>query len=464
MQHPGKITVLGAGLVGSLVAILLQKRGYQVTILERRPDMRRATMSAGRSINLAMSVRGWAALDMAGLRDDINEIAIPMYGRQIHNLDGSTPYQAYGKNNEAIYSVSRGDLNKKLMSLAEAQGATLRFNQRVDDVQLDTNTLSVYDLEQQSAFTFQDHDIVMAADGAFSALRNAYMKRDRYQYQQFYIEHGYKELFIPAGENGAFRIDQHALHIWPRKNFMLIALPNFDGSFTCTLFFPFEGNPSFNSLQTDEEILAFFNEQFPDTIDLMPTLLEDFKKNPTSSLVTVKCSPWIYKDKSMLIGDAAHAIVPFYGQGMNAGFEDCRVLMNILDEETNSPWSAIFTKYHEARKKNGDAVADLALQNFIEMRDLVADPVFLERKKIEKQLGILYPASFNSVYEMVSFSHTPYHTAISCQKAQDKLLGKIMGRGQWEILIEQDAFKSELDQWIKEYAEDVRDLPGAIKA
>lgn len=464
MQPKGKITLLGAGLVGSLAAILLQKRGYQVNILERRPDMRKASISAGRSINLAMSVRGWAALEMAGLRDAINEIAIPMHGRQIHNLDGSSPFQAYGKNNEAIYSVSRADLNKKLMSLAEAEGAHIHFNQRVDDVQLDTNVISAFDLVNENRYTVTDHDLVIAADGAFSALRNAYMKRDRYQYQQYYIEHGYKELFIPAGENGAFRIDKNALHIWPRKNYMLIALPNFDGSFTCTLFFPFEGNPSFGSLQTDHDIESFFRNQFPDIPELMPTLLEDYKKNPTASLVTVKCSPWIYNDKSMLIGDAAHAIVPFYGQGMNAGFEDCRILMEILDRDSNGSWENVLAQYQEARKKNGDAVAELALQNFIEMRDLVADPSFLERKKIEKQLGIMYPEKFNSVYEMVSFSHTPYHTAISCQKAQDKLLAKIMNSGDWESLLTDNSFKASLNDWISAYANEVHDLPGAIKS
>ncbi|GBL35980.1 kynurenine 3-monooxygenase [Filimonas sp.] len=450
-----KITMLGAGLVGSLAAILLQKRGYEVTILERRPDMRKASMSAGKSINLAMSMRGWAALEMAGLRDEIEKIAIPMFGRQIHNIDGTSPFQAYGKNNEAIYSVSRGDLNKKLMTLAEECGVKIRFSQRVDEVELQSNKLNMMDLESNTASSFNDHDIVMAADGAFSALRNAYIKTDRFNYSQYYIEHGYKELFIPAGEKNSFLIEEKALHIWPRKNFMLIALPNFDGSFTCTLFFPFEGNPSFASIKTREEAASFFNEQFPDAVKLMPTLIDDYFKNPTSSLVTVKCYPWIYEDKSMIIGDAAHAIVPFYGQGMNAGFEDCRILMETIDASIDKEWGGIFKTYQEARKKNGDAVADLALQNFIEMRDLVADPVFLTRKKIEKQLGLLYPVEFNSVYEMVSFSHTPYHMAISCQKAQDKLLHKIMSRGDFDLNINDTGFKNELNDWMKEYAAEI---------
>lgn len=450
-----KITILGAGLVGSLAGILLQKRGYAVTILERRPDMRTAKMYAGRSINLAMSMRGWAALEMAGLRQDIEEIAIPMYGRQIHNIDGTSPFQAYGKNNEAIYSVSRGDLNKKLISLAEECGVTILFNQRIDDVELRSNTLSIMNMASNEASTFNDHDIVIAADGAFSSLRNAYVKTDRFNYNQFYIEHGYKELFIPAGEHNAFLMEEKALHIWPRKNFMMIALPNFDGSFTCTLFFPFEGPQSFASIKTREDAETFFNEQFPDAVKMMPTIIDDYFKNPTSSLVTVKCFPWIYEDKNMLIGDSAHAIVPFYGQGMNAGFEDCRILMDIIDHATDKEWGTIFKTYQEARKKNGDAVADLALQNFIEMRDLVAEPAFLSRKKIEKQLGLLYPSEFNSVYEMVSFSHTSYHIAISCQKAQDKLLAKIMAEGDFDLNMNNQTFKASLDSWMKEYKIDI---------
>lgn len=450
-----KITILGAGLVGSLLSVLLQKRGYKVTILERRADMRLANMSAGKSINLAMSVRGWAALELAGLKTDIEEIAIPMYGRQIHNLDGSTMFQAYGKNNEAIYSVSRGELNKKLMTLAEANGVTIKFNQRVEDVELDTQVLKIEDAQTLVKSEYQDHEMVIAADGAFSALRNAYVKKDRFNYNQFYIEHGYKELFIPAGENESFLIEKNALHIWPRKNFMLIALPNFDGSFTCTLFFPFEGNPSFSAIKTEADAKQFFETQFPDALQLMPTFAEDYFKNPTSSLVTVKCFPWIYEDKSFLIGDAAHAIVPFYGQGMNAGFEDCRILMEIMDASSSKSWNEILPVYQQARKKNGDAVADLALQNFIEMRDLVADPLFLARKKIEKQLGLLYPTQFNSVYEMVSFSNTSYHFAISCQKAQDKLLQKIMDEGDFETNINLPEFKNSLDKWIVEYASEV---------
>lgn len=447
-----KITIIGAGLVGSLLAVLLKKKGFAVKLLERRPDMRKNNISAGKSINLAMSVRGWKALELAGLKQDIEAIAIPMHGRLIHNQDSSTVFQAYGKNNEAIYSVSRGELNRKLMTLAEEAGVDISFGTRISDVNIDTNEIFIDPSEKANAISIQDNDLIIAADGAFSALRNAYLKRDRFNYHQFYIEYGYKELHIQPDENGRFKLDKNALHIWPRKNFMLIALPNIDGSFTCTLFFPYEGNPSFQSVgNNDQAITELFETYFPDVIPLMPDYINDFKQNPTSSLVTVKCYPWTYSDKNMLIGDAAHAIVPFFGQGMNCGFEDCSTLIELMNEKGDDQWQEILPAYQEARKKNGDAVADLALQNFIEMRDKVADPIFIERKRIEKQIGLLYPHYFNSVYEMVSFSNTPYSYAIHCLKAQDELMATIMAEGNFDELIQTDAFQLKLEHWLKEY-------------
>jgi kynurenine 3-monooxygenase len=449
------VTILGAGLVGSLLAVLLRKRGYEVTVYERRPDMRKASMSAGKSINLAMSARGWKALDMAGLRKDIEELAIPMPGRYMHQPDGTGVFQPYGKNNEAIYSVSRGELNKKLMTLAEQVGATIYFGQRCNRVDVPNNRVYMEDADGKE--TIVDADLLFGSDGAFSALRNGYQFLDRANLTQHYIEHGYKELCIPPDENGNLRMEKNALHIWPRKNFMLIALPNTDGTFTCTLFLPFEGEISFEKLKTEADVTAFFKEHFPDAVPMMPTLIEDFFANPTSSLVTIRISPWHYKDKSALIGDAAHAIVPFYGQGMNAGFEDCTILASLIDKHGDD-WATILNQYDQKRKPNGDAVLELALMNFIEMRDKVAEPAFLERKKIEKELGKRYPEKFVSVYEMVSFTHTPYNTAWSCIKAQDKLLGNIMSEGDFFANVNDTAFCSKLDNWMLQYHEEVKQL------
>lgn len=449
------ITILGAGLVGSLLAIVLRKRGYDVTIYERRPDMRTATGPAGRSINLAMSVRGWKALELAGLREDIEDIAIPMPGRFLHLEDSSLAFQPYGTRGEAIYSVSRGELNKRLMMLAEREGVKIEFEKRVMKVDVGANIL---DFEDGSTATA---DLLFGADGAFSALRTAYTYQDRTNAQQSYIEHGYKELNIPATEGNGYTMERGALHIWPRHNFMLIALPNTDGSFTCTLFLPFEGEKSFAALQTEAQVQAFFEKEFPDAVPLMPTLLQDFSANPTSSLITTHISKWHHETKSALIGDAAHAIVPFYGQGMNAGFEDVTVLAELMDGASITDvhdWQSILPEYQRRRKPAGDAVARLALLNFVEMRDKVADPQFLTRKKIEKELAKRYPKEFTSVYEMVSFSHTPYHHALRCIEAQDSLIAQVTGEGDFFANLERTDFSGRLDNWMKDYHKSVKEV------
>ena len=449
-----KVTILGAGLVGSLLAIILRERGHKVDIYERRPDMRAANMSAGKSINLAMSARGWKALELAGLKEDMEALAIPMYGRYLHQADGQTAFQPYSKNNEAIYSVSRGELNKKLMTVAEDNGVSIHFEHRCTHVHVENNHVHFH----------HDHkgkivpaDLLFGADGAFSALRESYTHMTRVNCDQMYLEYGYKELCILPGKNGEWLMEKNALHIWPRGKYMMIALPNTDGTFTCTLFMPFEGEMSFEKLKTEKDVTALFDTQFADAKELMPGLLEDFFTNPTSALITTHIFPWHYKDKSALIGDAAHAIVPFYGQGMNAGFEDVTVLSGLMDKHLDN-WTAILSAYEVRRKPNGDAVAQLALNNFTEMRDKVADPMFLERKKIEKELGKRYPEQFVSVYEMVSFSHTPYNTAIQCIQAQDQLLYRIMNEGDFFKMIEQTHFCDMLDKWVKEYYTAVQQL------
>jgi kynurenine 3-monooxygenase len=417
--------------------------------------MRSASIAAGRSINLAMSARGWKALDLAGLREDMEALAIPMYGRYLHQADGSAAFQQYGKNNEAIYSVSRGELNKKLMTLAESEGVKIIFEHRCNRVEVQSNKVHLQTPEGSE--TVVEADLLFGADGAFSALRSSYATTDRVSASHHYLEHGYKELSIPPNADGSLQMEKNALHIWPRKNFMLIALPNTDGTFTCTLFLPFEGDVSFAALKTEQDVKAFFNTHFPDAVPMMPTLIEDFFNNPTSSLITTHIQPWHYKDKSALIGDAAHAIVPFYGQGMNAGFEDCSVLAALMNEY-NEDWDKILDVYDHKRKPNGDAVAELALLNFVEMRDKVADPVFLERKKIEKELGKRYPDQFISVYEMVSFSHTPYNTALRCIQAQDRLLTKIMSEGNFFAGNEGNGSGAKLDEWINDYHKSVQQL------
>ncbi len=421
------VSIIGAGLVGSLLSIYMAKRGYKVNVFERRSDMRKNRMSAGKSINLALSDRGFRGLDGIGIGDEIRKIAIPMKGRFIHNADGTTAFQPYGKEGQAIYSVSRGGINMKLMDLAEAQeNVTLKFSERCTNV--DTKAGKAHFVNEENHLeTDVQSDLVFGSDGAFSAARlSAMLSNDRFEYKQFYIEHGYKELNIPAGPNGEFLIEKNALHIWPRKNFMMIALPNLDGSFTCTLFFPFEGEQSFAKLKTKEDVTAFFNEQFADAVPLMPTLVEDYFANPSASLVTVKCFPWTFDDKLALIGDAAHAIVPFYGQGMNCGFEDCVVLDELITKHDEN-WHEIFSEYQSLRKPDGDAVADLALNNFIEMRDKTADPKFLLQKKIEARFSSKYPEKWIPLYSMVTYSpQIRYSIAMKEGARQEEIMKTIM--------------------------------------
>jgi kynurenine 3-monooxygenase len=418
--------IIGAGLVGSLLSIYLSKRGYNVKIFERRADMRKQEMVAGRSINLALSDRGIMALEEVGLMDEIRKICIPMHGRFMHNADGSTAYQAYGKEGQYINSVSRGELNCKLMDLAEENDVQILFNEKCNSIDWTENKIA-FEKTNSPESEIVKADLIFGSDGAFSAARLTHqMQHDRFQYNQYYIDFGYKELTIPPGENGTFLLEKNALHIWPRGNYMMIALPNIDGSFTCTLFFPFEGETSFATLDTKEKVRLFFEKKFTNAAALMPTLEADFFNNPTASLVTVKCFPWIRKDKFALIGDAAHAIVPFFGQGMNCGFEDCAVL-NSLIEKHNDNWAEILPEYQSLRKPDGDAIADLALNNFVEMRDKVADPKFLLQKKIEAAFSKKYPDKWIPAYAQVTFSpHIRYSEALVNGQKQEAIMQQIM--------------------------------------
>ena len=422
-----KIGVIGAGLVGSLHAIYLARKGYKVEVYERRPDLRKAEILAGRSINLALSNRGWKALEGVGIDADIREMSIPMHGRIMHAVDGTLSSQPYGRDGEAIYSVSRGGLNQKLMNLADDyENVSYHFDERLLDLDLKTNEAQFENTSSKVKSTHQ-FDRIFGTDGAFSAARGRLQKTDRFNFSQHYLDHGYKELVIPANEDGSHKMEPNALHIWPRGEFMLIALANLDGSFTCTLFFPFEGEQSFSSIKTEQDVLDFFEEVFPDAIPLMPTLVKDYFDNPTSSLVTVKCSPWNYSDKVMLLGDASHAIVPFYGQGMNSGFEDC-TQFNLTMDRLGNDWSKVFPTFSKERKPDADAISDLALRNFIEMRDLTGDAMFLLRKKIERRLHEKYPEKWIPLYSQVTFTHIPYHEALAAGKKHDRIMEKVMSR------------------------------------
>jgi len=417
-------TIVGAGLVGSLWAVYLSKAGYKVAIIERRPDIRKAEISAGKSINLALSTRGWKALDTVGVGDEIRKIAIPMPGRMMHDLKGNLTFQPYGKEGQAIYSVSRGGVNAKMMDIAEKHGnAQIFYNERCYKADLEngivyTETASGEKKQYQS-------DIVFAADGAFSVVRyNSFQVLDRFNFSQNYIEDGYREILLPANADGSYKLEKNALHIWPRGRFMLIALPNEDGSFTCTLFMPFKGENSFETLTTKEAVNTFFKTTFPDFYKMMPNIADAWEDHPLSSLAIIRCYPWTH-GKTALMGDAAHATVPFYGQGMNAGFEDCTVLWELMQKH-NENWKKVFEEYQLMRKPDGDGVQDLSLHNYYVMRDYVADPKFLLQKKIEAHFSEKYPDKWMPLYSQVTFSHIRYSEAWKKGQIQDAIMKKIM--------------------------------------
>ncbi len=419
------VAVVGAGLVGSLQAILMAQKGYNVSVFERREDLRKAKLISGKSINLALSDRGWKALELAGIADDIRAISIPMHSRCMHALDGSLSYQPYGKEGQAIYSVSRGGLNQKLMNLADNYpNIEYFFDRKCQDLELASNTLTFNNTKEKSTENYA-FDRIFATDGAFSAVRIRMQKSTLFDYSQKYLDHGYKELVIPANEDGSHKLDKNCLHIWPRGEFMMIALANLDGSFTCTLFFPMKGETSFETLKTREQVGDFFEKTFPDAVSMMPTLLDDYFDNPTSSLIMVRCTPWNYQDKVLLLGDSAHAIVPFYGQGMNCGFEDCTVFDEMY-KEANGNWDGLLDRFSVQRVPDGNAILDLALANYVEMRDLTADPDFLLRKKIEAKFSDLYPEKWMPLYSQVTFSNIRYSDALKNGQYQQTIMDQVM--------------------------------------
>lgn len=418
-----RFTVVGGGLAGSLLAILLGKAGHSVEVYERRGDPRQGKSGEGRSINLAISTRGLAALHRAGLDREILATAIPMPGRMMHSSKGEISFQPYGTRAEhVIRSVSRGALSIALIDAAERHpGVRFFFGKKCTGVDLESGTATFQDEETGETVT-SSGDAVVGADGAFSTVRLQMQRLDGFNYQQSYLEHGYKELTIPPAPDGKFRLEPNALHIWPRGGHMMIALPNRDGSFTSTCFWPLEGANSFDALKTPQDVTRYFQATFPDAVPLMPTLETDYFQNPTGSLGTIRCSPWHFRDRVLLIGDACHAVVPFYGQGANAAFEDCVVLDECL-RQLGSDREKAFARFQELRKRNTDALADLSLANFVEMRDRTASRLFLLGKRLEKDLHRLFPGWFLPLYTMVTFSRLPYAEAVRKARRQWTVVG-----------------------------------------
>ena len=437
MEHGNgeRLAVIGAGLVGSLWALMLRNRGYEVEVFERRSDPRTGPVVGGRSINLALSDRGWRALEKAGVAEAVRGIALPVLGRLMHAVDGATTYQPYGLptapgkfgDPQCIYSVSRARLNRILVEAAEQAGARIHFGHACtalepdgpDGVELSFKSAG----ETRPAGPFSR---VFGTDGAFSAVRDRMQRTDRFDFEQRYLTHGYRELEMQPGPDGGFRLREDALHIWPRGGFMLMALPNPDRTFTCTLFAPYDGPDGLDALEDPAAAEAFFAREFPDVLPHFPDFQGEWSQHANASLVMVRCNPWHRTDRLCLMGDAAHAIVPFYGQGMNCGFEDCSVLSELMDAE--STWGEVFRAYSAARKPAGDAILELALRNYIEMRDKTGDPRFLLQKRIEARLAALFPGEWLPLYSQVTFSHTPYHEALAAGKRQDAIMATVMDR------------------------------------
>jgi kynurenine 3-monooxygenase len=417
-----RFTLIGSGLAGGMMAAFLGRRGHEVELYERRADPHAGNLVGGRSINLALSTRGIHALEQLGIAGEVMQHAIPMRGRMIHDRSGElhfTPYDADPK--KCINSIGRGALNMVTIDAAKRYpNARVFFNHRCTGVDVEAPSAQLLNTETNETVEARG-DALIGVDGAFSVVRRAMQRRERFDYSQTYLPHGYKELTIPPASDGSWRMEKHALHIWPRKSFMMIALPNPDGSFTCTLFWEWEGSRSFATTRSDDEVRRFFGEEFPDAVPLMPELLEDYRTNPTGSLVTIRCAPWHYRDKIALLGDAAHAVVPFYGQGMNAAFEDCVVLDECLAEFADDRERG-FAEYFRRRKENADSLADLAVENFIEMRDRTASKRFRAKKKLDHALEALLPGKYLPLYTMVSFTRIPYAEAARRAKRQDAIV------------------------------------------
>jgi kynurenine 3-monooxygenase len=425
MNTKGSFTIAGAGPVGALLAVVLGRRGYKVDLFEARPDSRKTSIYQGKSINIALSDRGWSAMESIGIDAEIRKDAIPMKRRVIHDEKGGLSFLPYGKEDQAIWSVSRGGINERLLSIAEEEAnVNLHFEHKLID--LDFVTARAQFKTSDGSTVDAESDYLFGADGAYSKVRRLAHDTPRFSYSQSYMPQCYIELNIPAHDDGSHQLEKNALHIWPRKQFMLIALPNPDGSFTCTLFLNFEGTPSFESLKKREDVEDFFNHYFPDAMPYLQDPVDEFMSKTAAPLFLVHIYPWTIANRIGLIGDAAHAIVPFYGQGMNCGFEDCREINDLIGRFDHD-WSRIFPAYEQARKPNGDAIAELSKRNFIEMSDLSGDKSFQLRKKIEARFQEIHPELWTPLYSMVTFSpDTPYSVALETGDRQRHIMDEIM--------------------------------------
>ena len=457
-----EIALIGGGPVGALLACVLARRGFSVDVFERRPDLRTTDGAGGRSINLALSTRGLTTLKFVGLEEEVLKLAIPMRGRMIHALNGELTFQQYGKNDsEYINSISRSALNELLLDHAENSGNVhLHFKQKALSANIENNSVRIHDEHSKQTQEWKAQ-LLIGCDGSASAIRNQMHSDGLNETNEDVLDYGYKELTLPAGAANTFQIEKNALHIWPRGTFMLIALPNLDGSFTCTLFLPFKGENGFEKLTTPDAVLMFFEKYFKDAKDLLPDLSKDFFENPTGHMSTVKCAPWNVDGRMLLLGDAAHAVVPFFGQGMNCGFEDVMVFEQCIAEQNASDnqidWRRLFDDFYNRRKVNADAIADLAVENFIEMRDKVANAQFMMERAVEKRLQIEFPGEFFSRYRLVTFTTVPYSFAQAAGKVTDEILkelcAKIDDPTQVDLKLAEKLIKEKLAPMLKKQPE-----------
>ncbi|HEV7783875.1 MAG TPA: NAD(P)/FAD-dependent oxidoreductase [Thermoanaerobaculia bacterium] len=439
------ILIAGAGLVGSLLSIYLARLGHQVQIFDRYPDFREAEVPGGKSINLTLCERGFAALDRVGVGDRVRSISVPCYGRVIHHADGTLEYQPYGTHREAIHSVSRNHLNRVLLGLAlEQPTLECHFKKKILEVDLGLPSLTLRDL-RSGELTEHRGDRLFGADGAHSAVRTQMQRSRRFDFAQAYLDQAYKELSVAPGADGGWALAGNAIHIWPRGRYMLIGFPNLDHSFTLSLHMPYEGStPAFSSVLTPDDLRHLFNTSFPDAVPLLPNLVADFFGRPEASMITVRCFPWTFEDKVLLIGDSAHAIVPSYGQGANSGFEDCSVLADCF-ADSGDDWRQVFARFEAQRKPNADAIGDLALQHFQELRDLVGDHEFQLRKRVERRLNELYPHRYVPLYNLISFTRVTYVEALMREREQRILLNRAMASPQVRERLERGDPEESLD-------------------